>query len=172
MGSFSFTLNIVRGVMTLISKISTNTCWALASAKAVSSRPQFRMSQRIPCSRLSLTFSHAALAVNGSARGLNEASTDFALWWSLRKESILQKKEIRLLDTWQVRLMRWDWLSCLDISSGNWTVSIVRTMFKFDRPFLEESQIAICDDTKLWIELGQQTVWVVLQDYSWLRFYG
>ena len=41
--------------------------------------PKFRISRDIPCSRLSLTFSHAALVVDGSARGLNEASTVFAL---------------------------------------------------------------------------------------------
>ena len=65
--------------MTLIFKISTNACWALASAKAVGSRTRLRICKSIPFSRLSLTFSHAALVVDGSARGLNEASTVFAL---------------------------------------------------------------------------------------------
>ena len=61
--------------MTLTSKISTNACWASASAKAVGSRPQFRISKCVPISRLSLTFSHAALVADDSHRGLNEAST-------------------------------------------------------------------------------------------------
>ena len=89
-GSFSFTLNVARGLMTSISKISTNACWVSATAKAVSSRPQSRKSKRIPFSRLSLTFSHAALVVDGSARGSNEVSTVFALRWSPRKELTLQ----------------------------------------------------------------------------------
>ena len=78
MGSFAFTLNIARGLMTSISKISTIACWVLATAKAVSSKPHVRKYKRIPFFRLFLTFSHA-LAMNGSARGLNEASSDFAL---------------------------------------------------------------------------------------------
>jgi hypothetical protein len=92
----SFTLNVARGVMTSVSKISTNACLALASAKAVGPEPQFRIPKRIPFSRLSLTFSHAALVVDGSARGSNEASVVFALSWSLRKELTLQMKEIKL----------------------------------------------------------------------------
>ena len=31
-----------------------------------------------------------------------------------------------------------------------------------DRPFLEESQIAICDEVELYIELGEQSVCVAL----------
>ena len=64
--------------MTLTSKISTNAWWVSASAKAVGSRPQFIISKCIPFSRLSLTFSHAALVAGDSHRGLNEASTIFA----------------------------------------------------------------------------------------------
>jgi hypothetical protein len=82
--------------MTPVSKISTNACWALASAKAMGPGPQFRIPKHIPFSRLSLTFSHAALVVDGSARGSNEASIVFALLWSFRKELTLQKTEIRL----------------------------------------------------------------------------
>ena len=66
------------------------------------SGPQFRMYECIPPSRLSLTLSHAALVVVGSARGSNEASTVFALRWSFRKDSILQGKQMSL-DTWQVQ---------------------------------------------------------------------
>ena len=40
-----------------------------------------------------------------------------------------------------------------------------------DRPFLEEGQITICDNSKLCIELGKQIVGVVLQKDSRLRFY-
>ncbi len=96
--------NCVRGLMTSLSKISTKACWVLASATAVGSRPQFRMSKRVPFSRLSLTLSHAALVVVGSARESNEVSTIFALRWSFRKDSILQEKQISL-DAWQVRLI-------------------------------------------------------------------
>jgi hypothetical protein len=42
-------------------------------------RVKCRMFNRIPFSRLSLTFSHASLVVDSSARGSNEVSTDFAL---------------------------------------------------------------------------------------------
>ncbi len=80
--------------MTSLSKTSTKACWVLATATAVGSRPQYRMYERIPLSKLSLTVSHAALVVVGSARGSNEASTVFALQWSFRKESILQEKQI------------------------------------------------------------------------------
>jgi hypothetical protein len=71
---YSFTWNDARGVMTSISKISTNACWALASATAMGSGSKFKMFKRIPFSKLSLTFSHASLVVDGSARGSNEAS--------------------------------------------------------------------------------------------------
>src|SRR6266404_3123190 len=57
-------------------------------------RTQFRTCKRVPLSKLSLTFSHAALVVVGSTRGSNEASTLFALRWSLRSESILREKEM------------------------------------------------------------------------------
>ncbi len=87
--------------MTLLSKISKKACWVLAAATAVGSGPQFRICRCIPLSRLSLTLSHAALVVVGSARGPDEASTVFALRWSFRKESILQDKQMSL-DTWQV----------------------------------------------------------------------
>jgi hypothetical protein len=47
------------------------------------------MGKPIPLPKLSLTLSHAALVVVGLARGLNEASTVFALRWSFRKELTL-----------------------------------------------------------------------------------
>ena len=96
------TFNAERGLMTSLSKISTKVCWVLASAMAVGPKPQSRMCKRIPLSRLSLTLSHAALVVVGSARGSNEASTVVALRWSFRSESILQEKQMSP-DTWQVR---------------------------------------------------------------------
>ncbi len=96
------TFNAESGSMTSLSKISMKTCWVLASAMAVGPKPQSRMCKRIPLSRLSLTLSHAALVVVGSARGSNEASTVVALRWSFRSESILQEKQISP-DTWQVR---------------------------------------------------------------------
>lgn len=43
---------------------------------------------------------------------------------------------------------------------------------KIEGPFLEEGQITICDNSKLCIELGEQTVGVALKNYSGLRFYG
>jgi hypothetical protein len=52
------------------------------------------MRKRAPLSRLSLTISHAALVVVGSARVSNEESAVFALRWSFRKESILQVNQI------------------------------------------------------------------------------
>jgi hypothetical protein len=64
--------------MMSILKISTNACWALASATTMSSGPKFRMFKRVPFSRWSLAFSHASLVVRGSVRGSNEASTVFA----------------------------------------------------------------------------------------------
>jgi hypothetical protein len=83
------TFNVLRGLITSLSKISTKACWVLASATPVGSRPQRRMCKHIPLSRLSETLSHAALVVVGSARGSNEASTVLALRWSFRKEPIL-----------------------------------------------------------------------------------
>src|SRR5882762_4598552 len=66
---------------------------------AMGFRTPFRTCKRVPLSKLSLTFSHAALVVVGSTRGSNEASTLFALRWSLRSESILREKEMSR-DTW------------------------------------------------------------------------
>jgi hypothetical protein len=76
---FSYTLNVARGLMMPLSKISTNARLALTSAIEVGSRSKFRMFKGIPFSRLSLIFSHVSLVVDGSASGSNEASTVFAL---------------------------------------------------------------------------------------------
>jgi hypothetical protein len=43
---------------------------------------------------------------------------------------------------------------------------------KVDGPFLKEIQIAIFDDSKIRIELGEQAVVVALKNHSGLRFYG
>jgi hypothetical protein len=41
-----------------------------------------------------------------------------------------------------------------------------------EEPFLKESQITICNNPKLCIELGEETVGVALKNQSGLRFYG
>jgi hypothetical protein len=54
------------------------------------------MHKRIPLSRLSLTLSQASLVLVGSEleRASNEASMAVALRWSLRKDSMLEEKQI------------------------------------------------------------------------------
>jgi hypothetical protein len=59
------TFNVIRGLMTSLSKISAKACCVLASAMTVSSKPQFKICKHVPLSRLSLAVSHAALVIIG-----------------------------------------------------------------------------------------------------------
>ena len=98
------TFIFMRGLITSFSKISTKACWVSTSVKPVGSRSPLRMYKRIPLFKLSLTVSHAALVVVGSARKSNDVSMVSALEWSFRKELALNKLG-QIRDGFDVRMM-------------------------------------------------------------------